>query len=211
MKTNSSALDIWIFNDPSIASLLLPESPLWPEGKPSLIVEFANAPTIALPLDLETPQNYPGAPGLLGPATVASELSVRLPNSGIRAILAPSAAHPASLWAATLRLLVQNPDLGDRRIVLLDAALLGSVAHALPCARSINWIWDLATPPASMLEQIQASLKAEDLAGATNWHRFVAYFGEGHHPDEDEIAQAKKSLLELPNAELFLEKAPLAS
>lgn len=209
MKTKNAPLDIWIFNDPSVASLLSSDSPLWPEGKPSLIAEFASAPTIALALDLETPQNYPGAPGLLGPATAVSELSVRLPDCGIPAILAPSWAPPAALWAAALRLLAQHPDLGEHRIVLVEASLFSSIAHALTCARSINWIWDLAIPPSAMLEQIQGSLNAEDLAGTSNWQRFVAYFGQGHQPNEDEIAEAKKSLAELPKSELLLGKTPL--
>lgn len=203
MNASSQPLHVWIFNDASVASLLLADSPLWPDSIPGLLAELSPHPVLAHALDLETPPSYPGLAGLLGPSTAPADLVVRLPDLPFPAILSPSQPlSPATAIAALRRLRTESRVFGPR-LLLLDASLVSDLLPALASADRIGIAWDLSTPPGPQLQGLLSSLAGENLLRPATWAGLLGYFSPDHQATDEERASAATSLASLPSARLL--------
>jgi hypothetical protein len=196
-------LHIWIFNDASIAFLLRPDSPLWADFTPGVLVELADRPTLAHAFDLETPANYPGAAGLLGTTTTPADLVVRLATIPTPTILAPSQPLTPATAIAALRRLAPDTRIEGPRVVLLDAALAPAITPALAYATRLGIAWDLSTPPGRELPRLLDALSAESLVRPETWAGLIGYFSPDHAATPEEYASASAAFAALPAARVL--------
>lgn len=203
MSSSAQSLHVWIFNDASVASILRPDSPLWPDSIPGLLAELAPRPVLAHALDLETPATYPGLAGLLGPSTAPADLVIRLPDLPFPAILASAQPLSAASTIAAVRRLASDSRVFGPRVLLVESSIVGDILPALASADRIGLAWDLSTPPGPQLQNLLALLAGENLLRPATWAGLLAYFSPDHQASDQERAAAAAALAPLPSARLL--------
>jgi hypothetical protein len=205
MINSPPPLHVWIFNDASIASLLHPESPLWPDLPPAALLEFAPFPTLARAFGLPIPPDYTGWAGLLNSHAPFDSVALRPSALPFPILCAPDLAPDitAAVAAAILRRLRAEPGLPGPRVLLVESSLVDAILPALALADRLGIAWDLSTPPGPQLSALLAALEGENLLRPATWAGLLGYLSPDHSATEAERAAAAATLAPLPSARLL--------
>lgn len=167
-----------------------------------LLIEFAQRPSLAFALNLETPPAFPGLAGLLGGLSL-EELSLKSDQLPVPLILAPGAPISAAVLRAALAALRELPGAPARVTLLVPVDEAPDLGAALHLADSHAIAWDAAAHPETSLVEFVRWVRAEALLTLATFQGFLPYTVR---PLDAPAARHASRL-----ARLFAEAAPRAT
>ncbi|GAB5561964.1 MAG: hypothetical protein SynsKO_36110 [Synoicihabitans sp.] len=146
------------YSDATVARLL--QSPGGTDLVGDLIIEVANAPTLAYTLGLETPSNHPGIVGINGSMSLA-DLAVESDSLPCPAVLAPGAAVGVSALRTALHNLADKSRDFPKITLLVPTTDAASLGASLGVANRFAVAWDATALPSKDLVDFAKWLQDE--------------------------------------------------